>query len=207
MIRLVALSSLLWACASLQLAVGNDVLPVTQPSGTSEVCLPTTPMLPINQGLSWIPEVGSGPGAILGSSVPYVPVPVDGAHGVGVREGKECHCESCVVVEEERVRLVEYSDTVCIDVFEIEETSVPYCKNECKDGVCTEKLGTRTIKKLVRRTREVPITLKKPEVYTVKVTKCVKCDAGITIRPESLRSDANNKEETKTKDLELTPQN
>ena len=205
MIKLTVLSSSLWLLALVRMVVGGDVvLSVTQPTTADEFCLPGTPLLPINAGTTWIPGLGEGNGVISGSSVPYVNVPSSGESGV--RVGKECHCESCVVVEEERIRLVEYSDTVCIDVFEIEETSVPYCKNECKDGVCTEKLGTRTIKRLVKRTREVPITLKKPEVYTVKITKCVKCDAGITIRPESLRSDAKNKEETEPTKRQLTPQ-
>ncbi|TWU02784.1 hypothetical protein [Stieleria varia] len=95
-------------------------------------------------------------------------------------ECKTCGCTSCKSVEVERVRIVEYQSVVPLDEWEVEEYTVPFCETQCDDnGVCTEKVGTRTVKRLVKRTKLQHVTLTKPEIYRETVNLCVTCEVAV----------------------------
>ena len=101
---------------------------------------------------------------------------------------KDCGCKDCCKrVKFQKLCHKPVLETVCVDVYVPEESTVPYCKVKCIDGECVEILGTKTVRRFVKRKKEVTIELMKPYFEWHEDIKCLKCGVIIKNCPDPHR--------------------
>jgi hypothetical protein len=76
--------------------------------------------------------------------------------------------------------------TLCVEVYEPVEESVPFCDAKCvQDGVCESVVGTQTVRKMVKRLRRLHLQVPTPEVTYVPLDVRLKCGVRISECPPS----------------------